>query len=98
MERGCFVLYRKRSFGGKQIQAKTGPDDEDYFRFIFIGSLVHSHQRKIGDPNIARVEWIDIKRVIDNQEKVRSPEIIRELSDYVNGKMFSLDAISMYVW
>ena len=37
-------------------QRKTGPDDEDYFRFMFIGSLAHNHQRKIGDPDILEVK------------------------------------------
>jgi len=79
-------------------QAKTGPDDEDYFRFVFIASLAHNHQRKTGDPDILEVKWVDIKKVIGNQEKVRSPEIIRELTDFVNGKQFPLNAVNMYVW
>lgn len=96
LEEGRYKVKLEKLLG--IYQRKTGPDDEDYFRFVFIGKPTSEKQRKIGDPDILETKLISVKKILDNQEKVRSPEVIRELTDYTKGKKFSLDAVSLYVW
>ena len=79
-------------------QRKTGPDDQDYFRFLFIAKLKSKHQMKKGDPLIEDVRWFKIEDVLKSKIKVRSQEVIRELQDYVDGKSFPLNAVELYVW
>lgn len=96
LEEGRYKVKLKRILG--IYQRKTSPDEEDYFRFIFIGELLNKRQRKIGDPNISDTKWFYTKDLIKNKLQVRSPEVIREVGDYVNGKSFPLDVVELYVW
>jgi ADP-ribose pyrophosphatase YjhB (NUDIX family) len=79
-------------------QRRTQEDEDDYFRFIYICRLKNTRQRKFRDPNIIEAKWFPIKEVISNKLKVRSPEIIREINDFAQGKSFPLDVIDLYTW
>jgi ADP-ribose pyrophosphatase YjhB (NUDIX family) len=79
-------------------QRRTGPDDEDYLRFVFIGCLMSLKQNKTGDPNILDVKWTKISDIRSNQIELRSGEVKREVDDYAMGKSFPLKVLEMYVW
>ena len=79
-------------------QRKTGANDEDYFRFIFIGKIKDRGRIKEKNPNISDVKWLKIDDLLKNKLKVRSPEVIREVANYASGRLFPLNAVELYVW
>ena len=79
-------------------QRLTNEDDDDYIRIIFRASLKGKTQKKFKDPEIIKVQWFPIKEILSNRVKVRSPEVIRELAEYNQGKNFPLDVVETYSW
>jgi ADP-ribose pyrophosphatase YjhB (NUDIX family) len=79
-------------------QRSPGPDDEDYLRFIFIGTLTDIKQRKTGDPEIVNIKWTKISDIRNNHIQLRSTEVKREVDDYAAGKSFPLSAVELYIW
>lgn len=79
-------------------QRKTGPDDEDYFRFIYVGKLKSTRKYRTGDPGIADCSWFDVDDILNNQVTLRSSEVLREIKDYKEGRRFPLDVVTTYIW
>lgn len=79
-------------------QRKTGVDDEDYLRIIFIADLKNTYQRKIRDPKIKQAKWWKLSDISANQIPLRSPEVAREIADFQRGIQFPLSLIKTYVW
>lgn len=73
-------------------------DADDYLRFVFIGKLDKSKKLKVEDPNIIESVWLEKSDIEKNKIKLKSPETIREIHDFIKGKKFPLDVIDTYAW
>ena len=76
----------------------TDVHKNDYFRFIYIGKLKGTKKSRTGDPGIADCAWFDIDDILNNQVILRSPEVIREIKDYKEGRRFPVDVVNTYIW
>ena len=79
-------------------QRKTGPDDEDYLRYIFIGKLASNYQRKYQDPKILEIKWILLNDILKNRARLRSKEVAREVLDFKKGIKYPLELVKEYIW
>lgn len=61
-----------------------------YLRHCFVASpLEHEAEREL-DPDIVSVHWFSQNEIMDLQDKLRSPMVLRAIQDYLSGDTFPL--------
>lgn len=65
-----------------------------YMRFAFIASIIaHDAKQKL-DAGIIRAVWMDAGEIKANQHRLRSPQVLRCVEDYLAGQRFPLSVIT----
>ena len=68
-------------------------NNETYFRFSFAAEpKVHNHEQALDD-SIIQTLWLSYEEILSRQVNHRSPAVLEDISDYVEGKTYSLDLI-----
>lgn len=65
-----------------------------YMRFAFIANIVaHDPKQKL-DTGIIRAIWMDADEIKINQYRLRSPQVLKCVEDYLAGQRFPLNVIT----
>jgi 8-oxo-dGTP pyrophosphatase MutT (NUDIX family) len=74
------------------IKAATG-EDITYLRFAFTGDLGAHDARRPLDQGIIRTLWMTADEIRANQDRLRSPLVLRCVEDYLAGVRYPLEAV-----
>ena len=65
-----------------------------YMRFAFIASpLAHDAKQKL-DTGIIRAIWMDANEIKADEQRLRSPQVLKCVEDYLAGQRFPLNVIT----
>ncbi len=64
-----------------------------YLRFCFYGHCTHEHKGQPLDDGIVRSVWLSPDEIEEEQERMRSPLVVRCINDYLQGNRYPLDII-----
>src|SRR5450830_25525 len=68
--------------------------DITYMRFAFIASIIaHDAKQKL-DAGIIRAIWMDAGEIKANRHRLRSPQVLQCVEDYLAGQRFPLGVIT----
>ncbi len=74
-------------------QYKSPDNGTTYVRFCFSGKCdQHEPDRKLDD-GIVRAIWMSYEELLREQDKLRSPMVLRCIDDYLAGKQYPLELI-----
>ena len=71
-------------------------DEQDYLRIIFTGKVT-KYVGVIKDTTVTERKWISIKNLTDSSI-YRNEDVINEITDYIDKKIYPLDIISSFKW
>ncbi|BCM25746.1 NUDIX hydrolase [Methyloradius palustris] len=75
-------------------QWRLAEKDITYMRFAFIASIIaHDDKQKL-DAGIIRAIWMDADEIKANQHRLRSPQVLKCVEDYLAGQRFPLSVIT----
>lgn len=80
------------------FQRDTGPEDEEFLRFIFKADLGKKKKNNIIDPNILESKKVKIKDVLEGRVKMQSKQMLKELELAIQKEGYHLDMLDMYKW
>ncbi|PCH59518.1 MAG: NUDIX hydrolase [Gammaproteobacteria bacterium] len=70
------------------------PDNaETFLRFCFVGECLHQDPTRELDPAIIAVHWLSREQLLQRQQDLRSPMVLRCLVDYLDNHRYPLDFI-----
>ena len=69
--------------------------EKTFLRFTFTGHMVDCEYPIPLDQKIIRTHWFGYKEITNLIAQHRSPQVIRSIDDYLSGKRFSLDILSV---
>ncbi len=79
-------------------QRETGSEDEEYMRMIFhIKSFKKKSDFEI-DPKIEQSKWFDIDEVLAGKIEIQSKQILKEIKEFKEGRVYPLEVLQMYKW
>jgi ADP-ribose pyrophosphatase YjhB (NUDIX family) len=67
-----------------------------YMRFAFTGELAGHEANRELDRGIVRALWLAPEDIRANQDRLRTPLVLRCVDDYLAGRRYPLDLISYY--
>lgn len=67
-----------------------------YLRFCFYGTCLKEHKDQALDDGILRAAWLSQEEVKKEKERMRSPMVMRCITDYLNGNRYPLDFLHHY--
>lgn len=79
-------------------QRDTGPEDEEYIRFVFSAKEIKSNENATLDTNIEVSEWFDLDRILDGTIPLQSEQIREEIRRYHNKEVYPLEILGMFKW
>lgn len=65
-----------------------------YLRFCFAGECQQHEAQRALDEGILRAAWMSREELVAEQEKLRSPMVLRCIDDYLAGKRYPLGLIT----
>ncbi len=65
-----------------------------YLRFCFYGHCTNEHKGQPLDDGIVRALWLSPDEIEEEQERMRSPLVVRCINDYLQGNRYPLDIIN----
>jgi 8-oxo-dGTP pyrophosphatase MutT (NUDIX family) len=68
--------------------------DITYLRFAFVGKLGAHHSERALDDGIVRAVWMSLDELRANQGILRSPQVLKNVEDYLAGQRFPLSVLS----
>jgi len=66
-----------------------------YLRFAFAGNLLTQDPTRSLDEGIENTVWYSKKEILDSVDRHRSPQLIKCVEDYLNGKQYPLECINL---
>ena len=75
-------------------QWKNPTNGFTYIRIAFCGSCSEREPGRVLDQDIIDTTWMSLAEIVEQQEKLRSPMVMRCIQDYMQGKRYPLDMIS----
>ncbi len=70
------------------------PDkDTTYLRFAFTGELLQWEEERMLDDGIVRTLWLSRDELTQSSDRHRSPQVLRCVTDYLNGELMPLDVL-----
>ncbi len=85
--------FKPESIVGVYLYPST-ENDTTYLRVCFCGSVTKEHPGRSLDDEIIRTLWLKRDEIIEQQDKLRSPLVLRCIDDYLAGHRFPLEMIS----
>ncbi|MES2979160.1 MAG: NUDIX hydrolase [Pseudomonadota bacterium] len=79
----------------KKVRHQDEPQDITYLRFAFCGELGDEHVGRALDVGIVRVVWMTPDEIRASADRHRSPLLVRCMDDYLAGKRYPLDCITV---
>ncbi len=64
-----------------------------YMRFCFYGVCTDWHEGRALDVGIVQAVWLTRKEIVQQQQRLRSPMVLRCIDDYLNGAHYPLDLL-----
>lgn len=64
-----------------------------YHRTTFIGTAISQLENPILDEGIERAVWMSYEDILLQQDKLRSPLVLKTISQYLTGQAFPLELI-----
>ena len=68
-----------------------------YLRFCFAGKGIKEHAGCELDDGIIRAAWLTQTEIESQQDKMRSPMVLRCINDYLSGKRYPLEMLHHYL-
>ena len=68
--------------------------DITYLRVCFSGRCLRHHPGRGLDKGIIRAVWMSRQEVADNQDRMRSPLVLRCIDDHIAGRTYPLDFLN----
>lgn len=68
-----------------------------YLRFCFAGKGIKEHAGRELDDGIIRATWLTQAEIESQQDKMRSPMVLRCINDYLSGKRYPLEMLHHYL-
>lgn len=68
-------------------------EDVTYLRFTYCGTVGQAEPGRALDTGIVRTVWLTAEELRANQDRHRSPMVMRCIDDYLAGKRLPLDAV-----
>jgi len=65
-----------------------------YLRIAFVGSCDQHDEKQLLDDGIIRALWLSRDQLIEKQNQLRSPLVIRCIDDYLAGKKYPLNLLT----
>ena len=84
--------FRPEALVGIHLWRHPG-NGESYLRFSFCGSCHDHDSEQTLDQGIEQAVWLNRDELADNQQKLRSPIVLRSIDDYLDGRRYSLDIL-----
>jgi len=69
--------------------------DKTFLRFTFCGNVGGFEKNLPLDEKIIRTHWLSYKEIKELKAQHRSPQVMRCIDDYLEGKCYPLDCISV---
>lgn len=64
-----------------------------YLRFAFNGDITKKNGQQPKEENIHQVTWMSEEQIRNNKDRLRSPQVLAAIEDYLAGKRFPLDCL-----
>lgn len=64
-----------------------------YLRFAFNGAVTKKNGAQPKEANIRQVTWMSEAQIRENKERLRSPQVLAGIEDYLAGQRFPLDCL-----
>ncbi len=89
--------FKPESLVGVYLYPNPRIDDIIYLRFCFAGKGIREHKGKKLDEGIIRAAWLTHAEIESQQDKMRSPMVLRCVNDYLSGKHYPLEMLNHYL-
>ena len=67
---------------------------EVFLRFCFTGQAEQEDKNCELDPVIIAKHWLSLDEINKNQNRLRSPLVMKSIRDYINGQRYELDTLT----
>ena len=64
-----------------------------YLRFAFTGKVTKKNGEQPREANIRQVTWMSEAQIRKNKDRLRSPQVLAGIEDYLAGQRFPLDCL-----
>ncbi|MSP86191.1 MAG: NUDIX hydrolase [Methylotenera sp.] len=69
-------------------------NDTTYLRFAYIGSVSNYQPNLALDEGIVRTVWMTVEEMRRNALRMRSPQVLKCVEDYLTGQQFPLSVVT----
>ena len=85
--------FRPDYLTGIYLYPAAKDKDITYLRFCFFGQCLQEYPERELDTGIIQAVWLTRDEIIRQQDRLRSPMVLRCIDDYLAGQRFSLDLL-----
>lgn len=68
-------------------------NDITYLRFCFAGTCLEPEPGRLLDEGIIRTTWLSREEIVEKNDKLRSPLVLKCIDDYLSGKQYPLNIL-----